>query len=183
MHLDNLFNHPSAADSGNLGFIAYTFDDDGNHKFHYFEYNDENSTSPPILRIRRMNLTSPIRDYFRFVGSCNGLICLARGQSVCISNPITKEVVMLPEIVVMSKCDCCILYCRCWKTGFGYVSSTNEYKIVVICTRETEFVEVYMYTLGSGNGWRKLGKFDFESSKNGCKVSLLMGFFIGWTEN
>ncbi|XP_026419739.1 F-box only protein 12-like [Papaver somniferum] len=46
--------------------------------------------------------------------------------------------------------------------GFGYVDSTNEYKIVRIMFEDeyvTKFVEVYIYTLGSGNGWRNIGKF------------------------
>ncbi|XP_026438587.1 F-box/kelch-repeat protein At3g06240-like [Papaver somniferum] len=47
-------------------------------------------------------------------------------------------------------------------SGFGYVSSTNEYKVVrVMFSNDTEFVEVYIYTLGSGNGWRNVGKFNF----------------------
>lgn len=46
-------------------------------------------------------------------------------------------------------------------TGFGYDSSTNDYKVVGVCQwRELDFVEVLIYTLGSGNGWRNLGKFN-----------------------
>ncbi|XP_026457628.1 F-box protein At5g18160-like [Papaver somniferum] len=140
-------NPPSTAESGKLSVLALT----GDAKFHYFDYT-ENHGSTPIVRIRRMNLPSPWESV-RFVSSCNGLLCLSespRSQvTIVICNPITREHVRLPQI----KFDCDIddVY---GTSGFGYVSSTNEYKVVVIVS--TTVVEVHIYTLGSVNGWRKL---------------------------
>ncbi|XP_026420586.1 F-box/kelch-repeat protein At3g23880-like [Papaver somniferum] len=97
-----------------------------------------------------------------FVGSFNGLICLlthAENQPFWICNPITREYVTLPKI----KRDCFHTdEYGCWMFGFGYVSSTSEYKVVVIYVSKTEtHVEVRIYTIGSGNGWKKLGKFNY----------------------
>ncbi|XP_026419757.1 uncharacterized protein LOC113315714 [Papaver somniferum] len=60
-----------------------------------------------------------------------------------------------------------------WESGFGYVSSTNEYKVVVmiIFEKETKLREVHVYTLGSGNGWRNIGKFNLETSREGVFVN------------
>ncbi|XP_026398061.1 uncharacterized protein LOC113293734 [Papaver somniferum] len=43
--------------------------------------------------------------------------------------------------------------------GFGYLPSTSEYKVVQIYGFNS--LEVEVYTVGSGNGWRNVGKFDF----------------------
>ncbi|XP_026430939.1 F-box/kelch-repeat protein At3g06240-like [Papaver somniferum] len=42
--------------------------------------------------------------------------------------------------------------------GFGYVRSTNEYKVVRIHYIDYEGVEVKVYTLGSGCGWIAIGR-------------------------
>ncbi|XP_026420812.1 F-box protein At3g07870-like [Papaver somniferum] len=161
MHLYHL-NHPSDSasdDYGKLGFLAFTYDTRHNKIFYYIEYNENRDESTtPIQRIRRIKFTPPI-ERIGFVGSCNGLICLVQGPFVWIWNPITKEYLMLPKI----KRDCQIGRYRFWTTQFGYVSSTNEYKVLGIYKYETKYIKVYVYTLGSGNGWRKLGKFCFES--------------------
>ncbi|XP_026421636.1 F-box protein At1g52495-like [Papaver somniferum] len=157
MHLHRL-NHPSADDdSGKLGFLVLIYQNGANENFHYIEY-DENHESTPTLRITRINLTPPFEDT-TVMGSCNGLICLAEGLSVCICNPIVREYVMLPEIS-RDSCDDVERYYD-GKCSFGYVSSTNEYKVVGMYESKTS-VEVHIYTLGSGNGWRNLGKFTFK---------------------
>ncbi|XP_026419833.1 putative F-box protein At3g16820 [Papaver somniferum] len=52
-------------------------------------------------------------------------------------------------------------------SGFGYVASTNVYKVVrMMFEDETEFMEAHIYTLGSRNGWRNIGKFDLGA--DGC---------------
>ncbi|XP_026378292.1 F-box/kelch-repeat protein At3g23880-like [Papaver somniferum] len=142
-----------------MGFIVSTCKND---KSHYFEYNENHEPSAPIQRIRRINSVPPFEESVIF-GSCNGLLCFAQSpwfveqtfNSVCICNPRTKEYVVVPEIKI-DRADT-----FCWATGFGYISSTNEYKVVGVCQwRELDFVEVLVYTLGSGNVWRNLGKFN-----------------------
>ncbi|XP_026459487.1 F-box protein At3g07870-like [Papaver somniferum] len=154
MHLDHL-NHP-ATDSGELNFIAFTSSDWWtNYNFRYFEY-DENHESIERMRIRRLNVKIPFGWGTIFVGSCNGLICCYSSAYIWICNPINREYILLPEINRVG------MYYR--GNGFDYVSSTNEYKVVTIIfekeTEFTEFMEVHVYTLGSGKGWKNLGKFN-----------------------
>ncbi|XP_026420002.1 putative F-box protein At3g10430 [Papaver somniferum] len=165
----------TTGDSGKLSFIALTKLADENEKFQYFKYDQNHESTTPIRRITRINFTPPVWR-FNFVGSCNGLICLLWYSSVCICNPITKEYVMLPE---MEKSQCDTKYYS-QVSGFGYVSSTTEYKFVRIRKLDTGFVEGHIYTLGSGNGWRNLGKFPMNSPhlmRN--QVALPVEFFIG----
>ncbi|XP_026427522.1 F-box protein At3g57590-like [Papaver somniferum] len=145
MHIHRHLNR--ADDSGMLSFIAYSSDDE---KFHYFECTENyDESTTPVKRIKMLNLTSPFKESCSLVGSSNGLICL-EAESVCICNPITREYVMLPQLKKTK-------YSYVSVAGFGYVSSTREYKVVGIRHEfKTESAELYVYTLGSGKGWRKL---------------------------
>ncbi|XP_026396431.1 F-box/kelch-repeat protein At3g23880-like [Papaver somniferum] len=100
--------------------------------------------------------------FYNFVGSCTGLVCLngcydnegVNYEPVYICNPITRECVFLPEFERTDDHGVRLL------TGFGYVSKTNEYKVVRMykLLKEPNFVHAEVYTLGSGKGWRNLGK-------------------------
>ncbi|XP_026432271.1 uncharacterized protein LOC113329630 [Papaver somniferum] len=46
--------------------------------------------------------------------------------------------------------------------GFGYVRSTNEYKVVRIHYIDYDEGEVEVYTLGSGCGWRAIGSVPYR---------------------
>ncbi|XP_026378007.1 F-box protein At3g07870-like [Papaver somniferum] len=72
---------------------------------------------------------------------------------VYISNPVTKEYIILPNYEGVYK----------W-SGFGYNHSTNEYKVVRICFEpdEPNFGIPQVYTIGSSNGWRNLGEMVME---------------------
>ncbi|XP_026459551.1 putative F-box protein At4g21240 [Papaver somniferum] len=114
---------------------------------------DEESTTP----IKRIKFTSPVRNRGNIIaGSCNGLVCLVCNQDVCVFNPITREFVILPKV----KTGCGDVYR--YNFGFGYASSTNEYKVLVILVKKTKAEEIYVYTLGSRREWRNLGNLDFE---------------------
>ncbi|XP_026442043.1 F-box protein At3g07870-like [Papaver somniferum] len=156
MHCHHHLNHPSD-DSCTLGFLALT----ENELFYYFEYNQNQELTTSTERIRKIISTSKPED--NFVGSCNGLICIVQEDEpdspVSICNPFTKQYVLLPQIRKNTDDD---LF---WSFGFGYVSLTNEYKVVgIYVSLLTKYVEVHIYTLGSGNGWRDLGKFNLEFS-------------------
>lgn len=161
MHFHHHLLNPDS-DSGKLSFLAMTRSEIGNNEnFQYFEYNQDNE-STPIESIRRINLASPF-SYTIIVGSCNGLICLSGGtlRPYFICNPITKEYVLLPEIKINSDISQYVVS----TSGFGYVSSTNEYKVVgIFMLKKTHFLEVHIYSLGSGLGWRNLGNFDCDIS-------------------
>ncbi|XP_026389185.1 F-box protein At3g07870-like [Papaver somniferum] len=200
MHLDHL-NHP-AADSGKLGFIAMTYiprsngivDRNSSFNLHYFEFNENHES---IERITRVNYKPPFGYGTRFVGLCNGLICLDKFHSpgkTYICNPITREYIMLPEINTVGmgvwksefgyRYDlitgefCMLPRIKITKMDFGYVSSTNKYKVVAVMSfEETEFMEVCVYTLGSGNGWRNIGKFNFGTIEHWGEGVFVNGSF------
>ncbi|XP_026458708.1 F-box protein At3g07870-like [Papaver somniferum] len=163
MHFHHFSNHH---DSGKLGFIALTLIGSLDQKLHYLEYNqDHNELTEPIVR-RRIRYNPPF-ERPEFAGSCNGLVCLSLPSYIVpflIFNPIIRECVELPFIEIdcekIDREDKRKFYCA---SGFGYVSSTDEYKVVEVL-HKTKFYYVYIYTLGSGNGWRKLGTFDQKSA-------------------
>ncbi|XP_026394904.1 F-box protein At3g07870-like [Papaver somniferum] len=81
-----------------------------------------------------------------FVGSCNGLMCIniqyhLTIDPIYIFNPVTREYVYLPKLVVKKddvdptdpdRIEGVVGMIDCISYGFGYVSSTNEYKVVRI---------------------------------------------------
>ncbi|XP_026415930.1 F-box protein At3g07870-like [Papaver somniferum] len=102
------------------------------------------------------------------VGSCNGLICsswdyrLYVDESisgrlyrlfihVSVFNPITGEELSLPELSIL---DNFVSNRLIFVSGFGYLPSTNEYKVVKIyydATNPTRVGKVHVYTLGGEN--------------------------------
>ncbi|XP_026389965.1 F-box protein At3g07870-like [Papaver somniferum] len=133
--------------------------------FHYLEFNDaDNSSSEeqPCHRITRMKLNPAPFKFYTITGSCNGLVCLdgchdndwVNYEPIYICNPITRECVFLPEFKRTPGPSQQLV------SGFGYVSSSNEYKVVRLYKlwKEPNCVHVEVYTLGSGKGWRNTGK-------------------------
>ncbi|XP_026399550.1 F-box protein At2g23160-like [Papaver somniferum] len=132
-------------------------------QFHYLEYAENSSSEEqPFHRITRMKLNPAPFKHYSVTGCCNGLVCLngcydndgENYEPVYICNPITRECVFLPEFERTDDRGERLL------TGFGYVSKTNEYKVVRMyeLLKEPDSVHVEVYTLGSGKGWRNLGK-------------------------
>ncbi|XP_026420580.1 putative F-box protein At1g53550 [Papaver somniferum] len=162
-------NHPA-------GKLAFRNTTDNKEIFYYFEC-DENHDEP-IQRTKRIKFSSPFSDTM-FVGSCNGLICLLDYDypSFCICNPITREYVLLQYFKRDAE-----EYDH-WVGGFGYLSSTNEYKVVGICKLESGFVEVYIYTLGSGYGWRNVGNFNFELSQRRMDHGIFLNGALYWMDS
>lgn len=79
------------------------------------------------------------------------MVCVTEGRAVCIFNPITKEYVLLPKIKEYN------WYTSYGTSSFGYAASTDEYKVVLgIYVLKPITIQVHIYTLGSGNGWRCL---------------------------
>ncbi|XP_026398391.1 F-box/kelch-repeat protein At3g06240-like [Papaver somniferum] len=150
MYLSHL-NH-STAESGKLGFLVLN----ENKGFYYFEYNNDDDD------IRRINiiLTPPFKSsHYIVVGYFNGLDCLYGYQDYAyyICNRVTREYVMLPSI----KRDFGDQHFY-HSSGFGYLPLTNEYKVVELyILSESKFIEVVVYTLGSGNGRRNVGRLEF----------------------
>lgn len=72
-----------------------------------------------------------VNDFFRVVGTCNGLICLADDidtytDTVIIWNPCARKSINLPKPVFSNRPQGTVLL------GFGFDSVNNDYKIVRI---------------------------------------------------
>ncbi|KAM7498428.1 hypothetical protein LguiA_022842 [Lonicera macranthoides] len=99
-------------------------------------------------------------EYFRIVGTCNGLICLSddydtHTDTIIIWNPLIRKSVNLPKPQFgLSQRGMCLL-------GFGFDSVTNDYKVVRIVYESTENYNfklppcVEVYTVRTGV-WRTI---------------------------
>ncbi|XP_026443271.1 F-box protein At3g07870-like isoform X2 [Papaver somniferum] len=170
----------SSDSAGELSFLVSSY-----FGLYYFKYDDEDDTFP-IRTFRMINLTPPYRSHeIKVLGSFNGLVCLHGWDDhyfYCICNPVTKEYVMLPKI----EKDYPVHDVK-WSRGFGYLPLTNEYKVVQFMVRKeykfpesVVFTEAFVYTLGSGNGWRNVGRLDYEGCYmyDGCRVYAEFGVFL-----
>ncbi|KAL6195696.1 hypothetical protein ACLB2K_031314 [Fragaria x ananassa] len=93
------------------------------------------------------------------VGSCNGLICLAGCGGVFLWNPCTGEASKLPKQAFIAYWDH-MFY------GFGYDSSSEDYK-VILGSKSTTKIDVFALKKGS---WRNVTSLkDYgELSGQGC---------------
>ncbi|XP_026451023.1 F-box protein At3g07870-like [Papaver somniferum] len=129
------------------------------------------------------------------VGSDNGLICLslkteyngvisahrnklANNESLCICNPITRELVTLPGTLKIVD-GVHVL------AGFSYHPLTNEYKVVRICYAGNPESPSYkghaeVYTIGSGCGWRSVGETDFKHKYIGEPTCVCVNGALHW---
>ncbi|XP_026412241.1 F-box protein At3g07870-like [Papaver somniferum] len=118
------------------------------------------------------------------VGSLNGLICLNRYHDgildpIYICNPMTGEYVKLPKHTLSPQ-----NYIGAF--GFGYIHSiTTVYKVVRIYYEKFEDYavgEVQVYTIGSGSGWRTIGRTSYYL----CfpqHVGIFANGALNWLEN
>ncbi|KAG8375181.1 hypothetical protein BUALT_Bualt10G0073600 [Buddleja alternifolia] len=90
---------------------------------------------------------------FDLVGACNGLLCLSawkwRTDVVYVCNPIMGEYMALPE--------CKIEQNENSEYGFGFCTSTNNYKVLKIVWKPFPvYKEVEIFTIGIDETWRGL---------------------------
>ncbi|XP_026439772.1 F-box protein At3g07870-like [Papaver somniferum] len=119
-------------------------------------------------KLTRINFSLPTETK-RLVGSCNGLVCFGIPTKaiipscvdpVYICNLVTRECLELPKFLTEDE------DIKVYKilSGFGYVPSSNEYKVVRIIEyydgNERLNCKLQVYTLGAGSGWRDKGQFD-----------------------
>lgn len=131
--MDHL-NQLNSDDSDKFSFIISLTNDDTNWHLHSLDF-DENSSESDSLGHEIMDFCCPVD--CSLVGSCNGLICLhgltdhitpdnydEASRIVYVRNPITKKYVTLPKL---PSGDEPVYF---FVIGFGYVPTTNEYKVV-----------------------------------------------------
>ncbi|XP_026379809.1 F-box protein At3g07870-like [Papaver somniferum] len=99
-------------------------------------------------------------------------------EDFIICNPITGEYVFLQRVDGAIDVKRKVL-----KFGFGYLHSSNEYKVVRIdCNLKT----IYAYTLGSGVGWRIIKDkrpYLLQSSSIFCNGGIFANGAIHWLES
>ncbi|MCL7040154.1 hypothetical protein MKW94_017021 [Papaver nudicaule] len=139
---------------GNDDEVVLFYGGQYNEKLNTDEQYTYKTTLRKIRRIPQMRVRTP-QEYL--VGSCNGLICLGRyhdtvNDPIYICNPVTGEYTYLPKLNVPARSGRGTTHLA---RGFGYVRSTNEYKVVRIFFDGFLVTgQVQVYTLGSGCGWR-----------------------------
>ncbi|XP_026433714.1 uncharacterized protein LOC113331185 [Papaver somniferum] len=116
------------------------------------------------------------------LGSFNGLVCLygLEDYTACLCNPVTKEYVMLPTIKRDFDDDEYIHYL----TGFGFLTTTHEYKVVEMYKLKTDLdvLLVGAYTVGSGNGWISVGRLDTKFIKVNEGVGVYVNETLHWMD-
>ncbi|XP_026410233.1 putative F-box protein At3g23960 [Papaver somniferum] len=177
-----LSNLDSSADSGKLNF-SFRMDDLSepfSRNLYYLEYDDEVSSHT----VKKLKLKPPF-ELYSILGSCNGLVCInglpkhytSASYVAYICNPITGESITLPELDRATYYHN-VFFMTC---GFGYVAATNEYKVARLYTlwKDPKAAQIEVYTLGSGKGWRSVGKINNYL----MDISMLNPFFgfIYWT--
>ena len=84
----------------------------------------------------------------RLIGSSNGLVCFYTTDArVLVVNPTTREVREVERILVPEA--------KCW--GFGYDSSTDDYKVVVGFGKDNENTTRFQVLTLKSNFWRVVG--------------------------
>nr|POF27129.1 f-box/kelch-repeat protein [Quercus suber] len=118
------------------------------------EDNDNNDSSSEQIQDLEFPLRSSSRDYFRLVGSANGLFCLHEGNCFILWNPCIRKFITLPNPSVTGLFPCYLTL------AFGFDLRTDDYKVVRIAYQSRNIryegvkpplVKVYSVSEGS---WR-----------------------------
>jgi F-box interacting protein len=112
--------------------------------------------------------------FYCFIGSCNGIVCIADDHKglVILWNPSTRK---FKELPIFEK-PYLFHQTHLMTFGFGYDSSKNNYKVVVVLLYEGalgEETQVKVHTLGT-NIWRTIQKYPFS----GVYVPVMKGEFV-----
>ncbi|AES68758.1 putative F-box domain-containing protein [Medicago truncatula] len=125
----------------------------------------------------------PYAKFYRFIGSCNGIVCLADNEYTSLVicwNPSTRK---FKELPLFEKPTTGL---NVMTFGFGYDSSKDNYKVVVVLDyqfldEDYSFVnktQVMVHTLGT-NIWRTIQEYPF----GGLPVPVKKGEFVSGTIN
>jgi len=122
---------------------------------------------------------------FYFVGSCNGMLCLAHNHCDCyflVWNPSIRKFKELPPFQKKSELSIDIKMTH----GFGYDHVNDKYKVVVVLHYDVDILpgevslfdktEVKVYTFGT-DFWKSIKEFPFDG------VPVESGKFVSGTIN
>ncbi|GKB65287.1 putative F-box domain-containing protein [Tanacetum coccineum] len=128
-----------------------------------------------IAMIRKYTFTNGHHDALYIEGSSNGLVCIASIYNrLFLTNPSTREFRELhkPPKPILPK-D--VSYARCY--GFGYDSSTDDYKLMAIKQRSDDGALVQILSLKS-NIWKLFGHVNY--SFYDCMPGILFNGALHW---
>ncbi|CAI9777204.1 unnamed protein product [Fraxinus pennsylvanica] len=115
-----------------------------------------------------MNIPWDWDEFSVVVGSCNGLVCIAkRFDKLFLWNPSTRKSRRLPFSVVEMFFNDDIYEFGYFTYGFGFDESTNDYKIVkYFCYEHLTLVMIYSFKTDS---WKHIEDFPGRPIKNTAK--------------
>ncbi|GJZ54353.1 F-box/kelch-repeat protein-like protein [Tanacetum coccineum] len=110
----------------------------------------------------------------RIEGSSNGLVCMSSlDNQICLTNPSTREFRKLHKAPILrsSVSSYPQLY------GFGYDSSTDDYKLVMAIDQGSDGTLVQILSLKS-NVWKVFGQVNYRRFDDASLLETL--YFIQW---
>ncbi|KAM3268155.1 F-box/kelch-repeat protein like [Capsicum chacoense] len=127
--------------------------------------------------VDHVNLDYPVKSpclFTRFMGSCNGLICLSVENMIIIWNPSTRKWKKIAKEPIIMNQDYYFTY------GFGYDELNDDYKLVLVYSSKIKNVgynEVKLYSLRTNSCKRIKG---FVNGYVYSNSGVLLNNFIHW---
>ncbi|GKD49360.1 putative F-box domain-containing protein [Tanacetum coccineum] len=137
------------------------------HLIHTYNKNRDQLGHRRIVMPRLVDMTDPRLYVCLIIGSSNGLVCICPyAAEFLVTNPSTRELKRLQTIIGIPHKD---RWKLCW--GFGYDSSTDDYKLVVGIIKDEQHLKFQVLTLKS-NIWRTIGevKYTFNNRSDGSGI-------------
>ncbi|KAJ9182024.1 hypothetical protein P3X46_006060 [Hevea brasiliensis] len=120
----------------------------------YFKVSEDEDENPVMVKVDVQSSVNP-RNWVEIWGSCNGLVCIAPDEdTLFLFNPSTGESKRILEESFSGPATCGVT-----AYGFGYDSTSDDYKVVRIDT-DSSF-SVYSSRTDS---WRRIGTFPYDCS-------------------
>ncbi|GJW89823.1 putative F-box domain-containing protein [Tanacetum coccineum] len=148
-----------------------------NHSYN----NDRNNQKMGHRRIvmSRDNMPYNFQWYYLYtskrnlIGSSNGLVCISTSHGeVIVANPLTRDMKKLPNPKLFVGLE----WSTCW--GFGYDSSTDDYKVIVGSSSDYLRMSFQVLSLKT-NVWKDVGKLKYMCL-NVHKVGILCNEKLHW---
>ncbi|KAL5712618.1 hypothetical protein ACHQM5_014772 [Ranunculus cassubicifolius] len=149
----------------------------------FYENKPFSYTSKSLSLLNHPQLNNNKSQSYEIVGSCNGLVCyyvpFTEKRAFYVCNHMTKEYV---NLVLDDKRNYWGEDTLKYISGFGYVQSSNEYKIVRI---NTDRGKIQVFSLGTDRrGWRDKGEIKGKWLHNVyiSKVGMLANGALHWLD-
>ncbi|CAI9118801.1 OLC1v1020414C1 [Oldenlandia corymbosa var. corymbosa] len=156
---------------------------DSLHILTFFTNESERSSSiDGISKEVSFPLLHPNDQFVVVKGSCHGLVLLMNpdSYSICLANPVTLEVVKIPDF-------CSPLDFDGISYGLGYDNTTDDYKVMALSyyrkrvTSDDSIAETFVNVYSTkSRAWRKLAISPFDHAELHGKHGVFVNGFIHW---